>query len=283
MRTIKNYDAVFTQIISETNKYLDNNNIGTMVLGLSGGIDSTLVAVIGYIIARKYNKRLIGVSLPSNTNASDENDIAKGCAVFCDKFIEHSIQSEFETLKTACENISGTNNLANGNIKARIRMLELYHIAGVNKGIVLDTDNLTEHYLGFFTIHGDVADLNPIGDLWKHEIYELCQWLIKYDWLNEEQKNVIRKAIDILPTDGNGVVAGGDMEQIAPGCEYEDVDNVLDAYINGNIKSINEFIRVHSGDFPMVSNENIYLILNRHLNSEYKRHQMPFKIELEIN
>ena len=41
----------------------------------------------------------------------------------------------------------------------------------------MDTDNLTEHNLGFWTIHGDVADYNPIGGLWKHEVYELCKYI----------------------------------------------------------------------------------------------------------
>lgn len=49
--------------------------------------------------------------------------------------------------------------IANGNIMARLRMMYLYNQAGIKKGIVIDTDNLTEHYLGFWTIHGDEGDL----------------------------------------------------------------------------------------------------------------------------
>lgn len=282
MERTLDYKKIITEITEGVNKYLDDNNINTMVLGLSGGIDSTLVAALGYLISKKYGKKLIGVSLPSSTNENDENTIATRCGEqFCDKFITHDITSDYQQLQSSCNKLSKSNNLANGNIKARIRMIELYHIAGTHKGIVLDTDNLTEHYLGFFTIHGDVADLNPIGDLWKHEIYDLTKWIINSSsYFDDETNKTLQMAVDITPTDGNGVVAGGDMAQIAPGCTYEDVDDILYSFIKSNTKNIDEFIRNNCSKFPSVSIENMLKILKRHMNSEYKRNQLPIKINL---
>lgn len=57
--------------------------------------------------------------------------------------------------------------------QARCRMMYLYDIASRHKGLVMSTDNQTEYQLGFWTIHGDVGDFDPIQDLWKTEVYEL--------------------------------------------------------------------------------------------------------------
>ena len=51
-------------------------------------------------------------------------------------------------------------------------MIMLYNAASIFKGLVVDTDNLSEHYLGFWTMHGDVGDFKPIGKLWKTEVYD---------------------------------------------------------------------------------------------------------------
>ena len=66
---------------------------------------------------------------------------------------------------------------------------------------------------------------------WKHEIYELGNYLLKNYSNDLEKNNAIKKSIEIIPTDGNGVNDGGDMEQIAPGFNYCDVDNILISYI----------------------------------------------------
>lgn len=57
--------------------------------------------------------------------------------------------------------------IADGNIQARLRMIYLYNLASIHKGLVMSTDNQTEYQLGFWTIHGDVGDFDPIQDLWK--------------------------------------------------------------------------------------------------------------------
>lgn len=61
------------------------------------------------------------------------------------------------------EELAGRTPIANGNIQARCRMIHLYDIASIRKGLVMSTDNQTEYQLGFWTIHGDVSDLDQIG------------------------------------------------------------------------------------------------------------------------
>jgi len=62
-------------------------------------------------------------------------------------------------------------------MKARIRMILLYDLAGGNDGMVLSTDNYTEYLLGFWTLHGDVGDFGMIQSLWKTEVYDMVEWI----------------------------------------------------------------------------------------------------------
>ena len=86
------------------------------------------------------------------------------------------------------------NKISQGSIKARLRIIYLYNLSSILNWIVIDTDNSTEYYLGFFTIHGDMGDFNPIGGLWKHEIYELGNYLLKY-YSNDLEKVMLLKKV----------------------------------------------------------------------------------------
>jgi len=166
-------------------------------------------------------------------------------------------------------------------------MIYLYDLANYTKGIVMDTDNLTEHYLGFFTIHGDVADFNPIGGLWKHEVYELAKYLL-YEYLIVQNDDVsykqmaLRAAIGITPTDGNGVNNLGDMGQIAPEFAH---DNNIEAYtkVDKIIQTYLDFIGRHTEDYQTAMEalynkygyDTVDGIIRRIRSTEYKRKRLP--------
>ena len=310
---MNNYKEIFRTIVEQTRGYLKQNNIKTMVLGISGGIDSTVTAAICREVQRQFPKeeyRFIGVSLPCSSNAQDERDSADSTiGAFCNytDSITHNLQKEFSMIRGAFEDdynwlkVAET-KIAQGNIKARLRMMYLYNLASLTNGIVMDTDNLTEHYLGFWTIHGDVGDFNPIGGLWKHEVYGLAKWLANEYYQdfpeqmgNEASRciNALRKAIVITPTDGNGVKVGGDLAQIAPGLTYDQVDDVLIWFLNpkNNIKYYwknysevdwPEHIRHSYYDIcDKYGDDSVKMIVKRHMNSEFKRKRLPIAIERE--
>lgn len=270
-------------MVSQTAQYLTKHGLKTMVLGFSGGIDSTVTAAICHEVVRRHPEqqfRLIGVSMPCSTNSAEENDSATlGLRAFCDEYWVENLQAQYLLMKATCEQRYASTPISQGNIKARLRMIYLYNIASVTGGLVMDTDNLTEHNLGFWTIHGDVADYNPIGGLWKHEVYELVKYLFTECYTDEGDARYqsLRAAYDIMPTDGNGVAAGGDMAQIAPGHTYEDVDDILDTYLR------------HGDDEQQMrrltdaySAETVERVLKRHRGSEYKRKRMPIVIERSL-
>ena len=279
------YDEIFDKIVTQTGEYCKKYNIKSLVLGLSGGLDSTVCAAIGKTVFDRYGIKLIGISLPCKTNSDMENSIARTTGeAFCNEYKCINIDTLYGASKYLCDTYEGeSTQISQGNLKARIRMMMLYNAASINNGIVIDTDNLSEHYLGFWTLHGDVGDFKPIGKLWKTEVYELAKYLsemysIIIDKYYEDDrytkaalaKNALDQAIKITPTDGNGVAAGGDMAQIAPGYTYADVDKALKFIVYNPTFSpdeLSEFVNNEfNGDKDTVSS-----IFKRYRNSEFKR------------
>lgn len=282
-----NYKRAFETMVCETARYLSDNGLKTMVLGLSGGLDSTVTAAICHEVVHRHAEKgfkFIGVSLPCSSNSTEENDSASlAMQGFCDESWVENLQKEYLLMKATCEQHYPSTRISQGNIKARLRMIYLYNIASVTGGLVMDTDNLTEHNLGFWTIHGDVADYNPIGGLWKHEVYELCKYLFTEVFTDPESAahKALRAGYGITPTDGNGVEAGGDMAQIAPGHTYEEVDDILLTYLNAKhdptaLQQAMERLNTAYGA------ETVERVLKRHRGSEFKRIRMPQVIERSL-
>jgi NAD+ synthetase len=282
---MEKYGEIFKKIVTQTGEYCMKHNIKSLVLGLSGGLDSTVCAAIGKAVYDRYYVKLIGISLPCKTNSDTENSIARTTGeAFCNEYKCINIDTLYGASKYLCDTYEGeSTHVSQGNLKARIRMMMLYNAASINNGIVIDTDNLSEHYLGFWTLHGDVGDFKPIGKLWKTEVYELAKYLSEMysaiiDKYYEDDrytyavlaKNALDQAIKITPTDGNGVAAGGDMAQIAPGYTYNEVDKVLQYLTSNRDKTEHGWEEIankcFNGDMEMVDH-----ICQRYYKSAFKR------------
>jgi len=259
--------AVLNIIRSELDKYVKENNRKSLILGVSGGIDSTLVAALARPICDSQKIPLIGRSLPSTTNKTGEIDRARLVGeAFCDDFIEVPIDTVWASLNiliNANEPETAEDRKRNvrlGNRKARIRMIYLYDVAFANDGMVLSTDNLTEYLLGFWTLHGDVGDFGMIQNLWKTEVYELSRQLVLE--LNGKQAEALQLCIDAIPTDGLGIT-NSDLDQLGA-ATYPDVDSLLLGWL------YNQDNQGHP-------------VIQRHLKSAFKRdnpHNIPRKILL---
>lgn len=277
-----NMKDVFNVLVKGIKEYTEKKRINVVVLGLSGGIDSTVVAAL----CKAGNVPVIGVSLPCSSNKADENDSAFAAgSEFCDTFKVVNLQEPYEVMEKFCTEVSGKEKtpISQGNIKARLRMITLYDIASKVGGIVMDTDNLTEHFLGFWTLHGDDADFNPIGGLWKHEVYALARYMKENVF---KDSKALEQAIALMPTDGNGVKEGGDLAQIAPGKTYDDVDEILQAWVVLD-ESIKEHVLHNYFDYGVFvglcekhSYETVEAVILRSVRSEFKRKQRPFIIDV---
>lgn len=265
-------------------EYIKTNRLQSLVLGISGGIDSTVVAAIASEACSKCGIPLIGRSLPAHSNNPEElrTAILVGEA-FCDDFKEVAIERMYAKVADEMElNEGKMTPLQLGNIKARLRMIYLYNLASIHRGCVLDTDNKTEHELGFWTIHGDVGDLNcGLIHLWKTEVYELAYYLRELYMLRTPhtsptiQSQAILESIMLTPTDGNGVKDGGDCAQFGLD-NYEQVDDVLKTMYfpeNGmdNVKYKEEYIRL----IDSYNEQGVDKVMVLHQNSMFKRHPQP--------
>ena len=200
-----------------------------------------------------------------------------------------NLQKEYMLMRATCSQRHCPTTIGQGNIKARLRMIYLYNEANYFRGLVMDTDNLTEHYLGFFTIHGDVCDFNPIGGLWKHEVYELAQYLYDYEYTTYQDKQIkdaLGSALQIRPTDGNGVNDLGDMGQIAPAFAndknidaYEKVDVIIKTYLYAITQFTDEYDAAIEALYDEFDKDTVDGIIRRIKSTEYKRKGLPIVID----
>ncbi len=311
------YSKVFEVLVKETANYVKVNNLKAMVLGISGGIDSTVVAAICHEVSKQTGIPLIGRSLPIK-NKSDEFDVSKLVGeAFCDDFSVYRPERSYRAaLFDACADAGDVNiansyyldeleempsrtPIANGNLQARCRMMYLYDIASRYKGLVMSTDNQTEYQLGFWTIHGDVGDFDPIQGLWKTEVYGLAEWLLKFHYpevyfdspVEEIHKftdmmRALRESIDLTPTDGLGI-SNSDLDQLGAK-SYAEVDDILSTLIELNsycAETPNE--RDNKVAKDMILSEKygedvVNKVWNRHLASEFKRKKAPIYISRKL-
>ena len=304
---MKDYKNIFEQMVTATQKYLEDNNLNAMILGISGGIDSTVTAAICHEVEKRNPElKFYGISLPCLSNTFTENDSAQLCMkAFCKsgQYWTENLQKEYLLMQATCSQSHIPTTIGQGNIKARLRMIYLYDMANYTGGLVMDTDNLTEHYLGFFTIHGDVADFNPIGGLWKHEVYELANYLLTEYYKLQDPTDMgyiqmaLRAAIGINPTDGNGINSLGDMGQIAPAFAhdknidaYAKVDDIIQTYlkyINNPEKyqsAIDELYKKYPSiiDKGVVIHDTVNDVISRIQRTEYKRKRLPIVPDIKF-
>ena len=235
-----NYEKATKNIRAELKSYIEKNNIKSLVIGISGGIDSAICAVLAKPVCDELGIQLHGRSITIG-NSTDEVDRAADIGKsFCHTFDEvYNMYNLFTTVwslvKTEGWEVEDPNEkIRMGNVKARLRMIYLYDLAQIHKGMVLSTDNWTEYLLGFWTLHGDVGDYGMIQELWKTEVYELSEWLVENE-LVQEKAQALQNCIDCQATDGLGI-SKTDLDQIMPGWigsskdGYKEVDERLALY-----------------------------------------------------
>lgn len=181
------------------------------VLGVSGGIDS---AVVLRLAARAVgNGKVLVLIMPEKGSPKEDVEDAM---MLCElEGVRHKIidiSDAVESLSRAVGTKTGQRELAN--IKARCRMIVLYHFAGKDGRLVLGTSNKSEMLIGYFTKHGDGgADLEPIGDLYKTEVCQLAEVI-----------GVPEKIIGKAPSAG---LWPGQTDEKEIGMSYKDLDSIL--------------------------------------------------------
>ncbi|MCF7890850.1 NAD+ synthase [Candidatus Bipolaricaulota bacterium] len=195
------------EFIARAQSKIGFNNV---IIGLSGGIDSSLTAVLaGRALP---DQKLEVVFLPeAATPDRDRSDVAR----LAEKYSLEVRDMEIDNFVSAFqEKLGEMSELTAANLKARIRMVVLYTLANRNDGLVLGTGNLSEWLLGYFTKYGDgAADLAPITHLYKTEINVMTRYL-------EIPESIISKP----PSAG---LWEGQSDEEELGGSYEEIDKIL--------------------------------------------------------
>ncbi len=167
----------YAQISEYLEHFLDNEvrktGIKKVVVGLSGGLDSAVVAVLAH---KTFGDDLLCVKMPSQYSSQSSLDDADA---LCRDFGMRSETASIEPMLRAYEELNpDLDNLRKGNFSSRMRMSTLFDISARENALVLGTSNKSELMLGYGTLNGDLASaVNPIGDLYKSEAFELARYL----------------------------------------------------------------------------------------------------------
>jgi NAD+ synthase len=228
MNRIIDYENLSEEIQNWITNYVNNHNIKTLVIGVSGGIDS---AVVSTLCARTGIPTIaVGMPLsskPENTKLSNlQLDFLSKLNV---KTFDYDLTKTFNSFETLMSEFFNS-ELSSANSKSRMRMMTLYHIATTVKGIVVGTGNKVEDFgVGFYTKYGDGGvDISPIADLYKTEVRELGRYL-----------GVPQDIINAIPTDGLWDDDRNDEEQI--GATYEELEWVMEHGIKKQVYTEKEF------------------------------------------
>lgn len=248
----------YAQIALFLGHFLENEvgktGIKSVVLGLSGGLDSAVVAVLAQ---RVFGDNLLCVKMPSHYSSQSSLDDADE---LCRDFGLRSEVASIEPLLKAYEVMHPElDNLRKGNFSARLRMATLFDISARESALVLGTSNKSELMLGYGTLYGDLASaINPIGDLYKSEVYELARYLGVSD-------SIINKAPSADLWDGQS-------DEADLGYTYAELDAAMELYVEQRLSR--EQIVERGVDAKMID-----MIIERIYRNQFKR-KMPLIAKL---
>ncbi|SNR26075.1 NAD+ synthase [Halorubrum vacuolatum] len=207
-------------IVSFIAETVDGAGADGAVLGLSGGIDSTLTAYLA--VEALGPEGLHGITMPSEVNdpdvMSDAERVAEALGIEYDVVeIQPIADAFFEALPEAAES-----RMAKGNVFVRTRAVCNYFVANAENRVVLGTGNRAEAMTGYFTKYGDQAvDCNPIGNLYKMQVRQLAAHVgVPYDLVMQE------------PTAG---MWSGQTDAEEMGLDYDTVDAILAVHVDGGL------------------------------------------------
>lgn len=181
-----NAELEVKNIVDFIKKYYKDNNLGGVILGISGGKDSGVVA--GLLVKALGKENVIGVTLPCHSKEEDRTDAKLVSDYYGIELINFDITSTFDAFKDELKNLGTFTNeeVKNSdiNLKPRLRMSTLYYLAALYSALkgktylVAGTSNKCELYVGYFTKGGDsVHDISVIADYTVDEVIKLGEYL----------------------------------------------------------------------------------------------------------
>ena len=253
-------EEVYRALVLCLERYVANNNFEKLVLGLSGGIDSTLTAAIAADALGP--DRVLGVAMPSEFSSSHSLEDAKALAANLGiEYLEIPIRAPYESYLGVLETTFGRHemSLAEENLQARIRGTLLMAISNRYGHLVVATGNKSEMACGYATLYGDMAGgFALLKDVFKTEVYALSRW-------RNTRGEVIPERVLTKPPSAELRPGQKDSDSLPP---YDVLDPILEAYIEDDA-GIGDLLDA-GHDAGTV--EKVIALVDR---AEYKRRQAP--------
>ena len=214
---MRNKTELVEKICSWFREVVNQAKARGVVIGLSGGIDSSVVACLA---KKALGEKVLGVIMPCYSSAIDEDYAGLIAKMLKIKIERVSLNSTYDSILGV---LPGGKKMALANLKPRVRMLILYYFANSLNYLVAGTGNKSEVLIGYFTKYGDGGcDILPLGDLLKTEVRELAKEL-----------RIPKKIIERVPSAG---LWENQTDEGEIGITYEELDGIIMA-IESNQKS----------------------------------------------
>ncbi len=269
-RTIKKLEpleTIYRALVLGTRDYVRKNGFKKVVLGLSGGIDSSLVAVIAHDAVGKEN--VTGIFMPTRYSSKESKEDAY---ILAKNLNIHITEAPIDSLFEAYLNVLKTHfkgsyvHLTEENIQPRIRANILMAFSNTFGWLVLTTGNKSEVSTGYSTLYGDTAGgLAVLSDVTKTMVYKIATWRNKKAGHPLIPERVLKKAPSAELKHGQK-----DTDTLPP---YEILDPIIKAYIEDN-KTIDEISAMG------YNRELVREVMGRVDHNEYKRRQCPIGIKI---
>jgi NAD+ synthase (glutamine-hydrolysing) len=253
-------EEVYRALVTATGDYVRKNGFGSVLVGLSGGIDSSLVATIAADALG--SDQVTGVAMPSSYSSegslTDARALAGNLGIrLLTLPVAEPVEAFLEVLK---EPFAGTEEgIAEENLQARARGSLLMALSNKFGSLVLTTGNKSEMAVGYATLYGDMAGgFSVIRDVPKTLVYDLCRW-------RNQARVVIPQAVLDKPPSAELRPGQLDTDSLPP---YEVLDPILEAYVEDDA-SVDELV---AEGFDRGTVERVVKLVD---GAEYKRRQAP--------
>ncbi|MEU8022503.1 NAD+ synthase [Micromonospora haikouensis] len=249
---------VWQALVLGLRDYVDKNRFPSVVLGLSGGIDSAVVAALA--VDALGPDRVVGVSLPSRHSSehsrADAEDLAKRTG------LDYRVEPIQPMVDTFLANMS-LSGVTVENLQARVRGVILMALSNQEGHLVLTTGNKSELAVGYSTLYGDsVGGFNPVKDVWKTLIWRLAKWRNADATRRGETPPIPENSIGKPPS---AELSPGQLDSdTLP--DYDVLDPILIGYVDGDLGRTG---LVESGHDPAVVDRVLRMVDT----AEYKRRQ----------
>lgn len=222
--TEKEAILIIGKIREQIKIYFRKYNLKYAIFGKSEGLDSSVIAGL---LSGIPEIKPIGIIMPIESKPQTEKIAKIVLDYYKIPYLKIDLTDQYLNLKNKlktlelnkiAKTIGEREKYASGNIKARLRMITLYHIAQLTGGIVVSTDNYSEYWTGFWTLNGDVGDIAPIQQIFKGlELYTIAKAL-----------KVPKESLNAVPSDGLNI-NGTDKDQLF--LDYPELDDNIISFI----------------------------------------------------